>query len=38
MDLKLEALALPVSDVHRAKAFYQALQFRLDADFTAPDA
>ena len=37
MDLKLEVIVLPVSDVDRAKAFYQALQFRLDADFTAPD-
>jgi len=33
MDLKLEVIVLPVSDVDRAKAFYQALQFRLDADF-----
>jgi catechol 2,3-dioxygenase-like lactoylglutathione lyase family enzyme len=33
MDMKLEALALPVSDVDRAKSFYQSLQWRLDADF-----
>jgi len=37
MDLKLEVIVLPVSDVDRAKAFYRALNFRLDADFTAPD-
>lgn len=37
MDLKLEVLVLPVSDVDRAKQFYQKLQFRLDADFTAKD-
>jgi len=33
MDLRLEVIILPVSDVDRAKAFYQKLQFRLDADF-----
>ncbi|MEV6859436.1 VOC family protein [Streptosporangium subroseum] len=33
MDLKLEVLTLPVSDVDRAKAFYENLSFRLDADF-----
>ena len=33
MDLKLEVLVLPVSDVDRARQFYQKLQFRLDADF-----
>ncbi|MFE7731233.1 VOC family protein [Streptomyces anthocyanicus] len=32
MDLKLEVLVLPVSDVDRAKAFYEAVGFRLDAD------
>ncbi|MFD7681332.1 VOC family protein [Streptomyces sp. NPDC060187] len=32
MDLKLEVLVLPVSDVDRAKAFYQGVGFRLDAD------
>lgn len=37
MDLKLEVIVLPVSDVDRAKSFYQKLNFRLDADFTAPD-
>lgn len=35
MDLKLELLALPVSDVDRAKAFYEAMGFRLDLDKTA---
>lgn len=34
MDLKLEVVVLPVSDVDRAKAFYEKLDFRLDADFT----
>jgi catechol 2,3-dioxygenase-like lactoylglutathione lyase family enzyme len=33
VDLKLEAIAIPVADVDRAKAFYQSLGWRLDADF-----
>jgi catechol 2,3-dioxygenase-like lactoylglutathione lyase family enzyme len=33
MDMKLEAFAIPVSDVDRAKRFYQKLGWRLDADF-----
>ncbi|AWS45319.1 VOC family protein [Streptosporangium sp. 'caverna'] len=37
MDLKLEVLTLPVSDVDRAKAFYENLDFRLDADFAVGD-
>ena len=37
MDLKLEVLTLPVSDVDRAKAFYENLGFRLDADFVVGD-
>ena len=38
MDEKLEAVVLPVADVDRAKAFYEALGWRLDADFpVAPD-
>ncbi|MGJ6963721.1 VOC family protein [Streptosporangium sp. G11] len=37
MDLKLEVLVIPVSDVDRAKAFYEKLGFRLDADFPAGD-
>ena len=35
MDLKLEVLVIPVSDVDRAKCFYQKLGFRLDVDYTA---
>jgi catechol 2,3-dioxygenase-like lactoylglutathione lyase family enzyme len=36
--MKLEVVVLPVADVDRAKAFYQALGWRLDADFPiAPD-
>jgi catechol 2,3-dioxygenase-like lactoylglutathione lyase family enzyme len=35
MDMKLEVLVLPVSDVDRAKRFYEKLGFRLDIDFTA---
>jgi predicted lactoylglutathione lyase len=30
MDMKLEVLVIPVSDVDRAKAFYEKLGFRLD--------
>jgi catechol 2,3-dioxygenase-like lactoylglutathione lyase family enzyme len=38
LDLRLEVVVLPVSDVDRAKDFYtEALRCRLDADFTAPD-
>ena len=33
VDLKLEVVALPVSDVDRAKRFYEGLGWRLDADF-----
>jgi catechol 2,3-dioxygenase-like lactoylglutathione lyase family enzyme len=33
VDMKLEAVVIPVSDVDRAKAFYAALGWRLDADF-----
>jgi len=32
VDLKLEVVTLPVSDVDRAKRFYQSLGWRLDAD------
>ncbi|MGP4088619.1 VOC family protein [Streptomyces sp. KR55] len=32
MDLKLELLVVPVSDVDRAKAFYEKAGFRLDVD------
>ena len=33
MDMCLEVVVVPVSDVDRAKAFYQSLGWRLDADF-----
>jgi catechol 2,3-dioxygenase-like lactoylglutathione lyase family enzyme len=33
VDLKLEAVVIPVSDVDRAKRFYEKLGWRLDADF-----
>jgi catechol 2,3-dioxygenase-like lactoylglutathione lyase family enzyme len=32
-NMKLEVLTLPVSDVDRAKRFYESLGWRLDADF-----
>jgi catechol 2,3-dioxygenase-like lactoylglutathione lyase family enzyme len=32
MDMKLEVVVLPVSDVDRAKQFYESLEWRLDAD------
>ena len=34
VDLKLEVVVIPVSDVDRAKQFYGNLGWRLDADFT----
>jgi catechol 2,3-dioxygenase-like lactoylglutathione lyase family enzyme len=34
VDLKLEVVTIPVSDVDRAKNFYQGLGWRVDADFT----
>jgi catechol 2,3-dioxygenase-like lactoylglutathione lyase family enzyme len=33
MDMKLEAVVVPVSDVDRAKKFYQQLGWRFDGDF-----
>jgi catechol 2,3-dioxygenase-like lactoylglutathione lyase family enzyme len=33
VDMRLEVVVVPVSDVDRAKAFYQSLGWRLDADF-----
>jgi catechol 2,3-dioxygenase-like lactoylglutathione lyase family enzyme len=33
VDLKLEAVVIPVTDVDRAKSFYAGLDWRLDADF-----
>ena len=38
MDMKLEVVVIPVSDVDKARDFYQALGWRLDADVApAPD-
>ena len=37
VDMKLEVVVIPVSDVDRAKRFYEALGWRLDADFSAGD-
>src|SRR6185503_5312941 len=37
VDMKLEVVVLGVSDVDRAKAFYQKLGWRLDADFKKGD-
>jgi catechol 2,3-dioxygenase-like lactoylglutathione lyase family enzyme len=34
VDMKLEVVAIPVSDVDRAKEFYGGLGWRLDADFS----
>jgi catechol 2,3-dioxygenase-like lactoylglutathione lyase family enzyme len=36
-DLKLEIVAIPVSDVDRAKQFYVSMGWRLDADFAHDD-
>jgi catechol 2,3-dioxygenase-like lactoylglutathione lyase family enzyme len=33
VDLKLEAVAIPVADIDRAKAFYEGVGWKLDADF-----
>jgi predicted enzyme related to lactoylglutathione lyase len=38
VDMKLEVITLPVSDVERAKEFYGGLGWRLDADFSNGDA
>jgi catechol 2,3-dioxygenase-like lactoylglutathione lyase family enzyme len=35
MDMKLEVLVVPATDVDRAKRFYQSLGFRLDVDYVA---
>jgi catechol 2,3-dioxygenase-like lactoylglutathione lyase family enzyme len=37
VDMKLEVVVLPVSDVDRAKRFYGSLGWRLDADFASED-
>jgi catechol 2,3-dioxygenase-like lactoylglutathione lyase family enzyme len=38
VDMKLEVVVIPVSDVDRAKRFYSKLGWRLDADFIIGDA
>ena len=38
MDMKLEVVVIPVTDVDRAKRFYGSLGWRLDADFARGDA
>ena len=37
VDMKLEVVIIPVSDVDRAKAFYEKLGFRLDGDFVVDE-
>jgi catechol 2,3-dioxygenase-like lactoylglutathione lyase family enzyme len=37
IDMKLEVTVLPVSDVDRAKGFYETLGWKLDADFVRVD-
>src|SRR4051794_33375490 len=37
VNMKLEVVVIPVSDVDRAKSFYSNLGWRLDADFAAGD-
>ncbi|RAZ77428.1 VOC family protein [Mesorhizobium atlanticum] len=37
IDMKLEAVVIPVSDVDRSKNFYAGLGWRLDADFVVGD-
>src|SRR5215211_8716162 len=37
IDMKLEVVSVPVSDVDRAKAFYQSLGWRLDIDLDVSD-
>jgi catechol 2,3-dioxygenase-like lactoylglutathione lyase family enzyme len=38
VDMLLEVITLPVTDVDRAKSFYQSLGWRLDADIVVGDA
>ena len=38
VDMKLEVVVIPVSDVERSKRFYGGLGWRLDADFVKGDA
>jgi hypothetical protein len=35
LDLKFEAVVIPVADVDRSKAFYAGLDWRLDAEFSS---
>jgi catechol 2,3-dioxygenase-like lactoylglutathione lyase family enzyme len=37
VDMKLEVVVIPVSDIDRTKRFYSNLGWRLDADFAADD-
>ena len=37
VDMKLEVVVIPVSDVDRAKRFYSGLGWRLDADYASDD-
>jgi catechol 2,3-dioxygenase-like lactoylglutathione lyase family enzyme len=37
VEMKLEVVVLPVADADRAKAFYESLGWRLDADFSGDD-
>src|SRR5580704_8805757 len=37
LDMKLEVIVIPVSDIDRAKRFYGGLGWRLDADFAGGD-
>jgi catechol 2,3-dioxygenase-like lactoylglutathione lyase family enzyme len=37
MDMKLEVVVIPVSDVDRAEDFYKSLGWRLDADFATDE-
>jgi len=37
MNMKLEVVIIPVSDVDRAKAFYEKLGWRFDGDFDGGD-
>ena len=37
VDMKLEVVVIPVSDIDRAKRFYNGLGWRLDADFASAD-
>ena len=38
VDMKLEVVVIPVSNVERSKQFYEGLGWRLDADFVVSDA